>query len=423
MPLKPRPALFSPRQSTGASGPFTQRVLVATFAFLAVMAPLCLFLGVRGFAPVVGVAGVACLAFARPSRGDWPGIVLLGLLIAWATVGLAWTPAPNLHGLGSLKTLTRATLFHLALQLVLCTALVTALARLDRGNAERALTWLAFAMLAGMALLTEEGLSHAAVYQAMMAAVHAHTRPDLAVRALAQGGYPTAVLAWPLGMLLHRQGRTPLALILAALVPLSLILMRGFAPTAGLAVSLPVYFLVRRFGRPAILAVMGLTAAYMLLTPLFMLAIDHFGVYAQMKPHLPPSWAERLRIWSFVADQFVQHPLRGAGLDASRTFPGIVPLHPHNGPLQLWYELGALGALLGTGFWVWLWLRIAGRAEDDRLFAAVASATATVYIVISAVGFGLWQEWWLCVGALAMSVCVVFAKTLQAPLPGPGETG
>ena len=27
------------------------------------------------------------------------------------------------------------------------------------------------------------------------------------------------------------------------------------------------------------------------------------------------------------------------------------------------------------------------------------------------------------VGALAMSVCVVFAKTLQAPLPGPGETG
>jgi O-antigen ligase len=422
MPLKLRPSSTSASTASSANDPFTQRFLLATFAFLAAATPLCLFLGVRGFAPVVGLAGAVCLAFARPSRSDWPGIALLLLLVVWATIGLAWTPAPNLHGLGSLKTFFRSTLFHLALQLLLCTALVTGLARLAPENAERALTWLAFALLAGMALLTEEGLSHAAVYQAMMAAVHQHTRPDLAIRALAQGGFATAVLVWPLGMLLRRQGRTPLALMLAVFVPLTLILMRGFAPSAALAVSLPVYVLVRRFGRPAILAVMGFTAAYMLLTPLFMLAIDHFGVYAQMKPHLPPSWAERLRIWSFVADQFVQHPLRGAGLDASRTFPGIVPLHPHNGPLQLWYELGALGALLGTGFWVWLWLRIAARAEGDRLFAAVASATAAVYIVISAVGFGLWQEWWLCVGALAMSVCVVFAKTLDTARPGPSET-
>jgi len=422
MPLKPRPTASSAPTTPGANDPFTQRVLLGAFAFLAALAPVCLFLGVRGFAPVVGVAGAACLAFARPSRSDWPGIGLLLLLVLWAAVGLAWTPAPNLHDLGSLKAFTRATLWHLALQLILCTALVTALARLERENAERALTWLAFTLLAGAALLTEEGLSHAAVYQAMMAAARAHTRPDLAVRALAQGGYITAVLAWPLGMLLHRQGRTWMALALAAYAPLSLILMRGFAPSAALAVSLPVFFLARRFGRPAILTAAGLTAAYMLLTPLFMLAIDHFGLYVQFKPHLPPSWAERLRIWSFVADQYARHPLRGAGLDASRTFPGIVPLHPHNGPLQLWYELGAPGALLGTAFWVWLWSRIAGRAEDNRQFAAVASATATVFIVISAVGFGLWQEWWLCVGALAMSACVVFARSLGASGPGPRGT-
>ena len=423
MPLNLRPSPSPASAGAGPNNPFTQRYLLATFAFLAAMTPVCLFLGVRGFAPVAGLAGAACLAFARPSRRDWPGIALLVLLVIWATIGLAWTPAPNLHGLGSLKTFSRATLVHLALQLLLCSALVTGLARLAPENAERALTWLAFALLAGMALLTEEGLSRAAVYQAMMAAVHQHTRPDLAIRALAQGGFATAVLVWPLGLLLHRQGRTPLALLLAAFVPLTLILMRGFAPSAALVVSLPVYWLVQRYGRPAILSVMGVTAAYMLLTPLVMLAVDHFGLYAHYKPHLPPSWAERLRIWSFVADQFVQHPLRGAGLDASRTFPGVVPLHPHNGPLQLWYELGAPGALLGTGFWVWLWLRIAAHAEGQRLFASVASATATVYIVISAVGFGLWQEWWLCVGALAMSVCVVFARTLPSDEPNPSETG
>ncbi len=406
-----------------ASGPFTQRCLLALFGFLAVFTPICLFLGVRGFAPTVGLAGGASLFLARPSRADWPGVAILLALVTWSVIGLAWTPAPNLHGLGSLKTLTRATVLHLGLQLVLCTALVTAIARLERDTAIKGLTWLSFGLLCGLALLTEEGFSHAAVYQALMAAVHDFTRPDLAVRALAQGGYVAAVLAWPLGMALHRQGRTKLAFAMAAFVPLSLILMRGSAPTAGLLVSIPAFLLVRRFGRPAILALMAITAAYMVLTPLVMLAIDHFGAYALLKAHLPPSWADRLRIWSFVAEQFVQHPLRGAGLDASRTFPGIVPLHPHNGPLQLWYELGAVGGLLGAAFWVWLWLRIARRDEQgDRLFAAVASAAATVYIFISAVGFGLWQEWWLCVGALTMTVCVAFARTLPTSAPGSETT-
>lgn len=406
---------FFATQPLRASDPLTQRWLSAVFVYLAVLVPICLFLGARGFAPTVGVAGIACLAFARPSRADWTGAAILLALVVWAIVGLAWTPADNLHGLGSLKTLTRATFLHLALQLALCTALATAVARLDQAHAKRSLIWLAFGLLAGLALLTEEGISHAAAYQAVLAAHHDTTRPDLAVRALAQGGYVTAVLAWPLGMALHRQGRTPLALVVAAFVPLSMVLMRGFAPTAGLVVSLPVFFLVRRFGRPAILSLMAVTAAYMLLTPLFMLSIKSFGLYAHLKDHLPPSWGERLRIWSFVADQFVHHPLRGAGLDASRIYPGVVPLHPHNGPLQLWFELGLPGGLLGTAFWVWLWRRIADHDEGDRLFAATASATATVYIFISAVGFGLWQEWWLCVGALAMSVCVVFARSLGAP--------
>lgn len=395
------------------SGPFTQRCLLALFGFLAVTAPICLFLGVRGFAPAVGLAGFAGLFLARPQRADWPGIALLLALVVWAIIGLAWTPAANLHGLGSLKVLTRATFLHLGLQLVLCTALVTAAARLERETALKALTWLSFGLVSGLALLTVEGVTHAAIYQAMMAVVHGFTRPDLAVRALAQGGYVAAVLAWPLGLAMHRQGRTRLALAIAAFAPLSLILMRGFAPTGGLLVSLPVFFLVMRTGRPAIVALTVFTAVYMLMTPVLMLLVEHFGLYAAMKAHLPPSWAERLRIWSFVADQFVHHPLRGAGLDASRTFPGVVPLHPHNGPLQLWYELGVPGGLLGAGFWVWLWRRIASHVDGDRLFAAVASATATVYIFISAVAFGLWQEWWLCVGALAMTACVAFGRTLD----------
>jgi O-antigen ligase len=148
-------------------------------------------------------------------------------------------------------------------------------------------------------------------------------------------------------------------------------------------------------------------------TPLVILAGDRFTFYDRFKLHLPLSWADRLRIWSFIAERFTEAPLRGAGLDASRTFP-TVALHPHSAPLQLWYELGLPGAVLGTLFWLWLWRRIADCAGRNRLHGATAAATATVYLAIGAVSFSLWQEWWLCVGAFAMALCVLLGKLLAA---------
>jgi O-antigen ligase len=377
-----------------------------------------LFFGVRGFAPVVGIAGLLCLPLARPSRRDWVGVLLLAALVLWAAVSTLWSPAESMAH--SVKSISRLTILHLAAQLAFSAAFITALARLDSAGARKALTWIAFGFLAVLLLLTEEGVSHGALYLRLLALVHDSPGPGRVVRALAQGGYALAVAVWPLAMALHRQRRTWLALAMVAFVPLSMVLLRGFAPTAALAVSLPVFFLTRRYGRPAILVLAGLTVAYFLVTPLVMLAIDHGGLYASLKPHLPPSWAERLRIWSFVAERLAEHPLRGAGLDASRMFPGIVPLHPHNGALQLWFELGAPGALLGSAFWVWLWRRIGDCADRDRLYGAVAASTATVYLVIGAVGFGLWQEWWMCVGSFAMMLCILFGKTASRDEPAAG---
>jgi O-antigen ligase len=167
----------------------------------------------------------------------------------------------------------------------------------------------------------------------------------------------------------------------------------------------------------------AVTAAGMMLAPLLVLAADRAGLYAHVKTDLAPSWSDRLRIWGFVAERWAEHPLRGAGLDASRTFPQVVPLHPHNGTLQLWFELGLPGALLGALFWLWLWRRIGDCAARSRLHGATAAATATVYLTISSVSFGLWQEWWLCVGSFAAALCVLLGKTLGGAPPGPDPGG
>jgi O-antigen ligase len=103
-----------------------------------------------------------------------------------------------------------------------------------------------------------------------------------------------------------------------------------------------------------------------------------------------------------------EHPLRGWGLDASRAFSPGIQLHPHNGPLQVWLELGAVGALIAAAFW---WLALSGLARPRaNVAAAAATATAAVYLLFGAVNFGLWQEWWLALGALAAVVGATVAR-------------
>lgn len=389
-----------------------QRFLLGLSLVLAIAAPLCLFLGARGFAPVVGVAGLLCIPWARPAREDWRGALILAALVLWAVVSLAWSPAPNLRLPHSVKALTRFTALHLMAQLVFSTAFVTALARMDRAGARKALGWIAVGFLIAPPLLIEEGLTQARLFQALPALVHQPIRADWLPADLAQGSYVTAVVAWPLGVALWKRGLWPLALALAAFAPLTLLVLRGGAPTIGLVISLPVFGLVFWGRRPAARMLGAVTAAAMMAAPLVMLAADRAGLYAHAKTGLWPSWSDRLRIWGFVAERWADHPLRGAGLDASRTFPAAIPLHPHNGTLQLWFELGLPGAVLGSLFWLWLWRRIGEGAARERLHGATAAATAVVYLTISSVSYGLWQEWWLCVGVFAMTLCILLGRML-----------
>jgi O-antigen ligase len=116
-----------------------------------------------------------------------------------------------------------------------------------------------------------------------------------------------------------------------------------------------------------------------------------------------------MAIWTFTTGQLTHRPWLGLGLDASRTFPGIISLHPHDAALQLWFELGLVGALLAAGFWGLIFWRLA-KPGQNRLFAATACAAAFVYLVIGALSFSVWQEWWICLGAFGMAACVAMGK-------------
>lgn len=149
------------------------------------------------------------------------------------------------------------------------------------------------------------------------------------------------------------------------------------------------------------------------------------------KHHLPGSWQHRVEIWHFAAEKIALKPLLGWGFDASRhidggqtqfvleqpdgselIYPGIglLPLHPHNGVLQVWLELGAAGALM-----VMLLIYGIGRSLADiasvhgRLGGAMACAATASALSVGLLSFGQWQSWWqaslwisaaFCLGAL-----------------------
>jgi O-antigen ligase len=131
------------------------------------------------------------------------------------------------------------------------------------------------------------------------------------------------------------------------------------------------------------------------------------GALDQLRAALPASWAARFDIWSYAAARVAQQPWLGWGLDASRHFGLAVPLHPHNAAMQVWLELGAVGAALFATVWAALFAAVARIAGADRSGAAACAGAAGAYFTIGALSFGVWQEWWLALAALAAAACAV----------------
>ena len=132
------------------------------------------------------------------------------------------------------------------------------------------------------------------------------------------------------------------------------------------------------------------------------------------------SAVHRTIIWDFTIARIKERPLLGWGLDASRRMPGgddevivsgfnkagapgaarvemtgqVMPLHPHNGALQIWLELGGLGAAVTAG----LILLAAESLRKLRLSRAAAAASAASFaagFIVALVSYGIWQGWWL----------------------------
>ncbi|MEN0074817.1 MAG: O-antigen ligase family protein [Paracraurococcus sp.] len=376
------------------------------------IAPAAGVLQSKALAPIATIGLLLTVLAHRRRHGTWPwrwdaptGLALG--LFGWAAVTALWALEP-LRALGT------------AAQIGCFVALGAAAARAVAAEAEPAKRRLMQVAALGLAA----GIALAALDAATGHAVRAAVRGLKEVPVTLAFGLKPAASAMGLWLPLVAVAPWPRALRALALLAgaVVLVLLPGEAAkiavlAGGLAGGLA--WLAPRLA-PRLLGA-GLALA-ILAMPLVLGPVLARGVPAD---GIPPSAAHRLLIWDFVTSRIAEHPIRGWGMEASRAIPGhrdhaspaalerfrltgpgaalwlptaeLLPLHPHNGALQLWLELGLPGALLGAGLALLL-----GRAAARSARPAVATAVLAAASVTAMLSFGAWQEWW--VGAELMAL-------------------
>jgi exopolysaccharide production protein ExoQ len=334
-----------------------------------------------------------------------------------ATAAIIWALVSGLWALDATAALwTAARLAGIAVS-----ALIVAdgLKDLDTGD-RRPLSWALLAAFALAALLLGlESLSGGAAHRWWLDWVG---KPDdFETTVLNRAEAVLLLAAWPSALVLDRLGqRRHWAWAVAPIVVAVAVAMLGVSNSNQVAAAVAVVGAVlawwtgpwlQRF--LAGLLVAGVLAAPLL--PTTLLAPERLTGYFDENHY---SGLHRLYIWRFAAQRIGEAPILGWGLDASRRIPGgdtklsgggnVMSVHPHNASLQVWLELGAVGAVLWALFLAGLWLRVAslpGRGER-----AAATGALLTGLVVAHLSFGIWQTWWLA----ALAQCgIIFALALR----------
>jgi O-antigen ligase len=388
------------------------------------MTPLVGYLGYLGFAPLVALAGLmATPTLAKGRRGDGV-LIILALLCVWAAISLSWSPAAPRPGPdGDYGGIEKLTVVKLVLQLGLYGAAAAAVQRLSPASARTAGAVLAIGLAPMAAVYVCDAFLHGALLQVIHTAVGAHPEPRLSEKNAAQTGYVLAMLVFPAALIALRRGWPALAIGLVAALIVGTLVTSYTSPLIGFLLGAAAWAAVRQWGRRAARAIIVPVAAGFLLAPFLVIGAIRAGVFSTLHRLVPLSWDLRLDIWAFAVAKIMEHPLRGLGIDAARAFPGAIPLHTHDAPIQLWLELGLPGAALAAVFFSLVLWRIGQMARERRNQAAVAAGATVTYIAIGALSFGVWQEWWLALGVLALIACRVERRGWRDVPVAAGEDG
>lgn len=354
------------------------------------------------------------LAVARPY------LLLMAALCLWAVLSALWAYDLRADGLGALR---------LCAMMAGGLVLVSLARRLNPDEARRFRRFfvlayaaiaglIAFDLLSGMQVMRLTYAWRGMTVPASFTFVH-----DTKHRAILM-----AILMAPAFLAAKREWGLRAALPLAAVA--SLLVVAHRSETALLALAGGMIAAPLSFWRPKATLWAGLAGLVLLflLPPFLPGNLPTAQEFGQAHPEVSTSLRHRLAIWEYALNRVTERPILGHGFDAAReiggrepkrmielgTIHGVpyqpyfepIPLHTHNGVIQLWLELGAVGALIGGLLLTLLWRRIHTLADPWERAGRTALFVAVMAPVLSS--YGLFQAWW--VGTLWLAIAALEAE-------------
>jgi len=401
---------------TTAHGTGFAMIRAARFALPAMVCllPIVALLGPHEVVPL-GAAAAAAMATDPAARARFrvllrgPLAMALLCLFAWGAVSCLWAPHPG----DSLILIVQVLAVMLAGFMLIAGAETGDEDVRRRSVAALGLAAAIFPLLIGTELL-DDGI---AAHLARGWREHFTFNPVLYDRGAAIG----SIVAWPIAFALWRRFGPRTAILFLALLLAFLFQLEMAAASLAFVVGGAVFLVSYWKPRESLLAITALMLLGILVVPPVLVATGAGREFPDLVHELPDqatSAKHRLMIGQFVLGKIAVRPFTGFGFDSSRSIPGgqataimgqaVLPLHPHNGILQIWLELGPLGAIAAAAI-VTLVLRSIMRI-GPRGPTAMATATFAAFMTIAVISFGIWQNWWLMLAWMAAVLAMLAAQ-------------
>ncbi len=233
------------------------------------------------------------------------------------------------------------------------------------------------------------------------------------VRNLDKGLAYFVLLSFPLYQLFRTQsGEIPKRLIaIIVTTVIALACQKMFAAMLAYLLGLCVLILCRRYPVKMIQILFSTLLILLFSEPLILAVISNNDHALRVTSHLPLSWQARMDMWKLAWVVIMENPIVGHGFDATRSImhDGVQAFqnHPHNIILQIWVELGAVGALLTSA--ILLAARDKLLAMHNRGAQSTLLAITAAYSVFALVSFSAWAEWWYA----SLLMAILAAKTTE----------
>ncbi|MEC9022396.1 MAG: O-antigen ligase family protein [Pseudomonadota bacterium] len=322
---------------------------------------------------------------------------LLFLLLIWIAISLIWSVNPS-SGTEKLPKLLASIL--LGTVLLASASTVTA----DGRTTLRKLLLVSYFLCLGILII---GILRERGDLLPLLAPHNGVAGDEVWR-MNRGATILVLMLLPAFLAAHRQPL--LVLLICVLYCIPAMFTESNAALLGFGVAMATIACSRVMPRVTFYAAIGLLMVYILSAPFIHKTIlgprplettsfdKSFFEFTQ----LPSSAQHRVQIWDFTANKILDRPILGWGFNSSRyladkkdksKYGSLLQLHPHNGVLEIWLELGLFGAFIMLLLILSIGVRL-GRLNPwpER---AVGLAFLMATFSISCVAYGIWQSWWV----------------------------